>query len=51
MPLSGDLDGDGKNDFNIYCNGVWHPQFNAGGTAAVAWGTGGDKPLGRVPGS
>jgi hypothetical protein len=49
--LSGDQDGDGASDFIIYRNGTWFTQFSSGGSAVAVWGIGGDKPVGRVPGS
>jgi hypothetical protein len=53
VPLSGDQDGDGKNDFIFFrgASGVWFTQFAIGGNAAVGWGVNGDKPSGRAPGS
>jgi subtilisin-like proprotein convertase family protein len=53
VPISGDWDGDSRADFIVYRpgNGIWYAQFAVGGGAAVAWGAGGDRPIGRIPGS
>jgi hypothetical protein len=54
IPVSGDWDGDGRNDFTVWRPGgaaTWYTQFSTTGFAIVGWGTTGDRPSGRRPGS
>jgi hypothetical protein len=53
IPVSGDQDGDGLSDFIVFrdSNGAWYTQYAVGGGTAALWGTTGDKPAGRQPGT
>jgi len=53
VPVFGDFDGDGRADFNVWRpgGGHWFTLFARGGSADVSWGSAGDSPIGRRPGS
>ena len=45
VPVPGDYDGDGKDDFAVYRNGVWYLMRSSQGITTVNWGVASDIPI------